>query len=339
MRKNYNRIRCDNQEFDYLAYAAEYADCSEEREDGDCEDQDGNHSEEREKDSRRDHVPESWEEVRTDYGKHKVHTLDADHGHPTYSSYGAYRNENRKIRSDRRKDYAFYSDQEGRYYYVSVGDSSAVDNMPVTEADIKWLHQMRDREVYHNNKYRYQTETDEEFLVRMAVEKEKMLEGLPNDYEWMEEELKEKRLVINAETFVDEFGNDMTDHMQAFSSPKTVESELGLNCTDLEFAIDEIMQAMTKNEREVFTLVRVKNLPRTTVAKMLGVTEGTIRYRLKSADEKVKSDPFIQNYWQKAKKHSDRLVTWDDEQKAKKKAKKTKADEKKAAKEKARIVK
>ena len=222
---------------------------------------------------------------------------------------GAYRNENRKIRSDRRKDYAYYSDQEGRYYYVSVGDSSAIDDRAVTEADIKRLHQLRDREVYHNNKYRYQTETDEEFLARMAVEKEKMQKGLPNDYEWMEEELKEHRLVVNAETYVDEFGNDMTDHMRAFNSPKTVESELGLNCTDLEFAIDEIMQTMTKNEREVFTLVRVKNLPRTTVAKMLGVTEGTIRYRLKSADEKVKSDPFIQNYWQKVKKHSDRLTT------------------------------
>ena len=272
----------------------------------------------------REYEPETGSGYRYRKGD-PVATLDADHGHATYQTYGTYRNENRKIRSDRREDYAYYSDQEGRYYYVSVGDSSAADNQPVTAEDIQKLHQLRDREVYHNNKYRFQEETDKRYLQRMEQERQKMLKGLPNDYEWMEEKVRKHRLVVNAETFVDENGDDMTDHMMAFAAPRTVESALGLNSTDLGIVIEEIMSTMTDNEREVFELVQYKQLSRTTVAAMLQVSEGTVRYRLKSAEEKIRANPFIQRCWEKTQKHSARLNTWAQEHKARKTRKKKSA--------------
>ena len=93
---------------------------------------------------------------------------------------------------------------------------------------------------------------------------------------------------------------------------------------------------MTRDERRVFTLVYQKGLPRTTVAKMLGIAESTVRYRLAKAEKKVKEHPVIARTQQIYRYQYERTETWKAEKKAKKKryeANKVKrAAERKAAK-------
>ncbi|MCR5294921.1 MAG: hypothetical protein K6E30_07095 [Lachnospiraceae bacterium] len=64
-------------------------------------------------------------------------------------------------------------------------------------------------------------------------------------------------------------------------------------CLEKITAFIEAEAQMTKEEREVFRLVYRKELPRTTVAKMLGIAESTVRYRLSKAEKKVKEHPVI----------------------------------------------
>jgi len=254
-----------------------------------------------------------------------------------YDDYSCYFNEYRKIPQDRRRDYAFtFVDEDRSFYAVMPGDVSPVDGKVVTEEDIAWLHRARDREVYRNNKEKHQESDDYDLLEAVEEEKAKMEKNLPNRYEELRAKLESYRLVINTGAIVDEFGNDCTDHMMAFMGAPSVEAQLGLCDNPLADAFEEAEAQMTRDERRVFTLVYQKGLPRTTVAKMLGIAESTVRYRLAKAEKKVKEHPVIARTQQIYRYQYERTETWKAEKKAKKKRyeanKAKRAAERKAAK-------
>lgn len=235
-----------------------------------------------------------------------------------YDDYRCYRNEYRKIPVNRRRDYAFPF-VDDTFAVVKPGEYSPVDGRTVTEEDIAYLHRARDREVYRNNKIRHQQVYDYDFLDRVEDEREKMLKGLPNCFEELREKVESVRLIINTGAFVDENGEDITDHMMAFASGASVEAQLGLTDNPLRDAFEEVEAQMDENEREVFNLVYRKGLPRTTVAKMLGVSESTVRYRLKKAVDKVKSNPVIARTRRIYEEQYVKITQWQKEQKEKKK--------------------
>ena len=255
-----------------------------------------------------------------------------------YDDYSCYFNEYRKIPQDRRRDYAFtFVDKEKTYYAVMPGDVSPVDGKVVTEEDIAWLHRSRDREVYRNNKEKHQESDDYDLLEAVEEEKAKMEKNQPNRYEELKAKLEAYRLVINTGAIVDEFGNDCTDHMMAFMGAPSVEVQLGLGDNPLADAFEEAEAQMTKDERQVFTLVYRKGMTRTATAKKLGIAESTVRYRLAKAEKKVKEHPVIARTQRIYRHHYDRIEVWKAEKKAKKKKyeenKARRAAEKKAAKQ------
>ena len=256
-----------------------------------------------------------------------------------YDDYSCYFNEYRKIPQGRRRDYAFAftnGNKERTYYAVMPGDVSPYDGSVVSEEDIAWLHRARDREVYRNNKEKHQESDDYDLLEAVEEEKAKMEKNLPNRYEELRAKLESYRLVINTGAIVDEFGNDCTDHMMAFMGAPSMEAQLGLCDNPLADAFEEAEAQMTRDERRVFTLVYRKGLPRTTVAKMLGIAESTVRYRLAKAEKKVKEHPVIARTQQIYRYQYERTETWKAEKKAKKKRyeanKAKRAAERKAAK-------
>lgn len=257
-----------------------------------------------------------------------------------YDDYSCYFNEYRKIPQGRRRDYAFAftnGNKERTYYAVMPGDVSPRDGSVVSEEDIAWLHRARDREVYRNNKEKHYDSDDYDLLEEIEEEKAKMEKNLPNRYEELKTKLEAYRLDINTGAIVDKFGNDCTDHVMAFMGAPSVEEQLGLCDNPLADAFEEAESQMTKDERQVFTLVYRKGMTRTAAAKKLGIAESTVRYRLAKAEKKVKEHPVIARTQRIYRHHYDRIEAWKVEKKAKKKRyeanKAKRAAEKKAAKQ------
>ena len=232
-----------------------------------------------------------------------------------YKGYGSYSYDYYKIPQNRRRDYAFHF-VDRTYFAVIPGDVSPVDGKEVTEEHIAWLHRARDREVYRNNKEKHQESDDYDLLEAVEEEKVKMEKCLPNCYVELKGKLDEYRRVINTEAIVDEYGNDCTDHMMAFAGAPSVEIQLGLGDDPLEDAFEEVEASLTETESEVYTLVYLKGLRRTTAAKMLGIAESTVRYYLKKAEKKVKENPVIARIQRIYQGQYERLGAWEKEKKA-----------------------
>lgn len=235
-----------------------------------------------------------------------------------YQNYSRYRNENWKVRGDHRKDYAFpFSD--GTYGVVKPGDVSPVDGKPVTKEDIDFLHRCRDNEVHSNNKYRHKDVEDYDFLEQLDTEKEKMLRGLPNQYDAMQEEYDRVHLVIDQGALVND-GEEITEGVFCGGHIPTPEEALGLTDNPLKDSLAEIYSSLNEEEQEVYQLVWVEKNTRTAVAEMLGVSEGTIRYRLDKIKEKMQQNRIIMSYVDLTGEEKKRRDAWKKEQREKAKA-------------------
>lgn len=235
-----------------------------------------------------------------------------------YKSYACYRNETHKIPARKRKDYAFpFVDNE--YAVVKPGDSSPVDGQIVTEQHIEELHRMRDRECEQNLKFRYQKFDDYDYLCAIEAEKQKKKDGLPSRYEEMKNEMNRIRFVVNTGSLVDDEGNDITERMRSYEGFPSVEAQLGLNVNTLEDAFMEVFGSLTENEYEVAELVWIERLPSVVVAKMLGVSEATVRYRLDKAKKKFLAHPEVIRHLAIRAHQTERLNQWAKDKKEKKK--------------------
>lgn len=234
-----------------------------------------------------------------------------------YATYGCYRNEFHKIDKYRRLDYAFpFAD--GTYAIVKAGDYSVYDGKVVTQDDIIWLHRTRNCEVERNIKCVSQSMEHYDLLFALEDEKLKKAKGQPNRVDEIKGEIKRFKYFTKLKMIVDDFGRDQTDHLSIFKGDPSIEVQLGLEINPLHEAIKEVMNSLPDKERSAIRLVHMKGLPRTTVAKMMGVSEGTIRYRLGNAEEKIRSHPFIARYWRIGVQNQARIEAWEQSQKEKK---------------------
>lgn len=235
-----------------------------------------------------------------------------------YSSYVCYRDEHYKISSKRRKDYAFpFAD--GTYGIVKPGDYSPVDGRTVTEEDIAFLHRERDNEVYHNNKYRLRDCDDYDLLEQLDFEKEKMDRSLPNRYADMKEKYDQYRTVIDQGALADD-GEGITARNLCGGHIPTPEEALGLMDNPLRDALTELIQSLSDEEYEVYDLVWIKGNSRTTASKMLGISEGTVRYRLSKIREKLGENPTIMSFVDLTGTEKERRQAWLEKQRERKNA-------------------
>lgn len=260
---------------------------------------------------------ETNEEFMERYGKERnVPVKPSDKG--LYKNYGCYRNECRKIPSGRRGDYAFpFCD--GTYGIVKPGDVSPLDGKAVTEEDIAYLHRSRDNEVGSNMKFRHKDVNDYDLLERLDTEEEKKRRGLPNDYEEVAAEFKRFRLVIDQGSLIND-GEGITEQVLCSSRIPTPEAALGLDDDPLKDAFGEVILTLTESERKVFQFVFIQGFTRTAAGKMLGVSEGTVRNRIRSIKEKLEGNPVIMRHVDIFQAQGERIQAWEELQKEKKKA-------------------
>lgn len=244
-----------------------------------------------------------------------------DKGRYSYSKvYCYYQDEYRKIRTDCRKDYAYFF-ADNTYAIVKPGDYAASDGRVVTEEDIHCLHMCRDNEVARNCKIKFRKPVDTglfDFYERLDQEEMKMFKGLDNEYEEMKALSYELRTGVSIDSFVDEEGNDCTDHMMEFADP-AAEIRIDLIDSPLLDEVEKVMETMTERERAIFSLVRLDGMTITDASKKLGLKQSTAAYHLKKADQKIRNNSFIARQFEIGHYWYERLEAWDKEQREKKK--------------------
>lgn len=169
-----------------------------------------------------------------------------------------------------------YEGQRAVYTYLTA-DGVKITLRPghdgVTEEDIRLLHRMDDQEVYNNckNMHAFETPSQKEERKRWESEhpdKNVSVWNISLDYALLE-------------------GDSIQDILVAPSQSNAVEEENA----EIE-RLHEIIEQLPDDMQHIYCRSVIEGYTNSEIALELGVTEGTIRYRLK----KIKS--FIKEKWE-----------------------------------------
>jgi len=170
----------------------------------------------------------------------------------------------RKSRQENRGTYTFQF-QDGSRCVIRPGESG------VTEADIKLLHSFDDHEVYMNCKNGRPPMSEEEKTSKDAWEKRHPGEKYPMGWNLSldylageEDEDRGKSRVLRSACVYLEKDNPAADRLQ------------------------ELMEAMTVRQREVFRLVKLEGYSLTETAAILGTSIPNVKKHLDKAVEHIK---------------------------------------------------
>lgn len=204
----------------------------------------------------------------------------------------------RKTNSNNRTTYKytyFVPNKSGGY------DEKTLEIKPgengVTEADIKMLHSMDDREVYYNNKNLRPTRTAEEKAEIKAWKKQyiqqfKAKHGYePNkdDVDYAAEEHFPRNYNLSLDFDADgELEVDKSHLAEALSTT----DDYGFITNDYGFEMSEEMEnafsTLTDKQRQVIRLMFIEGYTQSEIASMLGISSAGVKKHLDKALEKLR---------------------------------------------------
>lgn len=204
----------------------------------------------------------------------------------------------RKTNSNDRATYKYTScvrNEDGSYSEETIEIKPGENG--VTEADIKMLHSMDDREVYYNNKNLRPTRTAEE-KAEIKAWKEEYIRNFnlkhgyePNkdDVDYAAEEHFPRNYNLSLDFDADgELEVDKSHLAEAFSTT----DDYGFITNDYGFEMSEEMEnafsTLTDKQRQVIRLMFIEGYTQSEIASMLGISSAGVKKHLDKALEKLR---------------------------------------------------
>ncbi|AEF31069.1 sigma-70, region 4 [Gardnerella vaginalis HMP9231] len=204
----------------------------------------------------------------------------------------------RKTNSNDRATYKYTScvrNEDGSYSEETIEIKPGENG--VTEADIKMLHSMDDREVYYNNKNLRPTRTAEE-KAEIKAWKEEYIRNFnlkhgyePNkdDVDYAAEEHFPRNYNLSLDFDADgELEVDKSHLAEALSNT----DDYGFITNDYGFEMSEEMEnafsTLTDKQRQVIRLMFIEGYTQSEIASMLGISSAGVKKHLDKALEKLR---------------------------------------------------
>lgn len=204
----------------------------------------------------------------------------------------------RKTNSNDRATYKYTScvrNEDGSYSEETIEIKPGENG--VTEADIKMLHSMDDREVYYNNKNLRPTRTAEE-KAEIKAWKEEYIRNFnlkhgyePNkdDVDYAAEEHFPRNYNLSLDFDADgELEVDKSHLAEALSTT----DDYGFITNDYGFEMSEEMEhafsTLTDKQRQVIRLMFIEGYTQSEIASMLGISSAGVKKHLDKALEKLR---------------------------------------------------
>lgn len=204
----------------------------------------------------------------------------------------------RKTNSNDRATYKYTScvrNEDGSYSEETIEIKPGENG--VTEADIKMLHSMDDREVYYNNKNLRPTITAEE-KAEIKAWKEEYIRNFnlkhgyePNkdDVDYAAEEHFPRNYNLSLDFDADgELEVDKSHLAEALSTT----DDYGFITNDYGFEMSEEMEnafsTLTDKQRQVIRLMFIEGYTQSEIASMLGISSAGVKKHLDKALEKLR---------------------------------------------------
>lgn len=204
----------------------------------------------------------------------------------------------RKTNSNDRATYKYTScvrNEDGSYSEGTIEIKPGENG--VTEADIKMLHSMDDREVYYNNKNLRPTRTAEEKAEIKAWKEEYIRNfNLKHGYEPNKDDVDyaaEEHFLPNYNSSIDfdadgELEVDKSHLAEALSTT----DDYGFITNDYGFEWSEEMEhafsTLTDKQRQVIRLMFIEGYTQSEIASMLGISSAGVKKHLDKALEKLR---------------------------------------------------
>lgn len=204
----------------------------------------------------------------------------------------------RKTNSNDRATYKYTScvrNEDGSYSEETIEIKPGENG--VTEADIKMLHSMDDREVYYNNKNLRPTRTAEEKAEIKAWKEEYIrrfnlkhgYEPNKDDVDYAAEEHFPRNYNLSLDFDADgELEVDKSHLAEALSTT----DDYGFITNDYGFEMSEEMEnafsTLTDKQRQVIRLMFIEGYTQSEIASMLGISSAGVKKHLDKALEKLR---------------------------------------------------
>ena len=208
-----------------------------------------------------------------DYEDSSVITYPGQHHPKRYRSYGAYKCETYKIRTDKREDYAYYT-----------ADNALITVDPdldegVTPEIIKEMHKIRDNEVHLNNKVTKRIPPNEKKALKAEYDKEQ--KKLPNSYKEMKEELNAKFTFAHYDAWKDAEGHSLLDHLPNMASSQEKSPEnIAINrihSEELANLLGSKILKLSERTQKVIYMKFFLHMTNIEIGKAINVSESYVR--------------------------------------------------------------
>jgi DNA-directed RNA polymerase specialized sigma subunit len=205
-----------------------------------------------------------------------------------------------KTRRDQRETYKYYDANGKLVIELKPGEND------VTEADIRTLHLLDDKEVRSNLKYRHGDLKEQKALAEKW--KQEYIEGFRNKYHRMP---TEDEIAIVMEDSVPDNWIASIEEMTGDGDEDGLGDKAGFLYTldehdkklpaDVE-RLNEIIAAMPESWQKIYQLKYIEKYSNCDIAKMRGVTESAIRKTLGKITDAIEKDPVLRKMHHKGAK-------------------------------------
>ena len=205
-----------------------------------------------------------------------------------------------KTRRDQRETYKYYDANGKLVIELKPGEND------VTEADIRTLHLLDDKEVRSNLKYRHGDLKEQKALAEKW--KQEYIEGFRNKYHRMP---NEDEIAIVMEDSVPDNWIASIEEMTGDGDEDGLGDKAGFLYTldehdkklpaDVE-RLNEIIAAMPESWQKIYQLKYIEKYSNCDIAKMRGVTESAIRKTLGKITDAIGKDPVLRKMHHKGAK-------------------------------------
>lgn len=204
----------------------------------------------------------------------------------------------RKTNSNDRATYKYTScvrNEDGSYSEETIEIKPGENG--VTEADIKMLHSMDDREVYYNNKNLRPTRTAEEKAEIKAWKEEYIRNfNLKHGYEPNKDDVDyaaEEHFPRNYNLSLDfDADGELEVDKSHFAEALSTTDDYGFITNDYGFEMSEEMEnafsTLTDKQRQVIRLMFFGGYTQSEIASMLGISSAGVKKHLDKALEKLR---------------------------------------------------
>lgn len=205
-----------------------------------------------------------------------------------------------KTRRDQRETYKYYDANGKLVIELKPGEND------VTEADIRTLHLLDDKEVRSNLKYRHGDLKEQKALAEKWKQDyiewfEKRYHRMPEDYEIelaMKDAVPDNWIASIEELTGDGSEDGLGDKARFLYTIDEHDKKLP---ADVE-RLNEVIAAMPESWQEIYELKYIKDYSNCDIAKMRGVTESAIRKTLGKITDVIEKDPVLRKMHHKGAK-------------------------------------